>query len=276
MLALVFDPHPRSALGGRAPAPLTTFAQRERLLRSLGADEVARLDPASGVLGLEADAFVDLLVERHGMRGIVEGEDFRFGRGRSAGVIELEALARSRGVAARVVAPVGVRLGDGLEVTASSTLVRWLVEHGRVGDAEAVLGRWYSLEGEVECGAKRGRLMGMPTANLASGRLAPSDGVYAGVAELPDGSRRAAAISVGTNPTFDGVGRTVEAHVIGWEGALDDYGWRLRLEFVRYLREQARFDSAESLMRQVRRDLERTSEVVYEMSGAAVAQGVGA
>lgn len=272
VLALVFDPHPKSALSGGAPARLTTFAQRERQLRSLGADEVVRLDPGSGVLDLEPGAFLDLLVERHGMVGIVEGEDFRFGKGRSAGVAELEGLARARGVTARVVAPVRVALSDGLEVTASSTMARWLLEHGRVGDACAVLGRAYEMEGVVVSGAKRGRLMGMPTANLESGSLAPSDGVYGGVAGLPDGSSWPAAISVGTNPTFDGVRRTVEAHVIGWEGALDEYGWMLRLGFTRYLREQARFDSAESLLWQMRRDVERA----LDSADAGLMRGVGA
>lgn len=260
VVALVFDPHPRSALGGGAPGRLSTFAQRERWLRSLGADEVLRLDPGSGVLGLEPGAFVDLLIERHGMRGVVEGEDFRFGKGRSAGVAELRALAGARGVEARVVSSVHVSMCDGLEAPASSTLVRWLLEHGRVGDAARALGREYEMEGEVVSGAKRGRLMGMPTANLSSEQMAPGDGVYAGTARLPDGAAWPAAISVGTNPTFDGVRRTVEAHVIGWEGALDEYGWALRLSFGRFLREQARFDSAESLLAQMRRDLDRALE----------------
>lgn len=261
IVVMVFDPHPKSALGGVAPGRLTTFGQRERMLLALGADEVVRLDPGSGVLGLEPEAFVGMLVERHGMRGIVEGEDFRFGKGRSAGVEELRGLARARGVEARIVAPVLVTMSDGTEVPASSTLARWLLEHGRVGDAARTLGRAYEMEGVVVSGAKRGRLMGMPTANLESACLAPMDGVYAGAARLPDGTRRGAAISVGTNPTFDGVRRTVEAHVIGWEGALDEYGWTLGLEFTRHLREQARFDSAESLLRQMHRDVERAEEV---------------
>jgi len=259
-LALVFEPHPKSVLGGGTPARLTTFGQRERLLRGLGADEVVRLDPGSGVLGLGPDAFVDMLVADHGVRGIVEGEDFRFGKGRSAGVEELRSLAGARGVEARIVAPVRVTMSDGTEAPASSTLARWLLDHGRVGDAARVLGRAYEMEGVVVSGAKRGRLMGMPTANLESECSAPMDGVYGGVAMLPGGERWPAAISVGTNPTFDGVRRTVEAHVIGWEGALDEYGWGLRLAFTRFLREQARFDSADSLLRQMRRDVERAVE----------------
>jgi riboflavin kinase/FMN adenylyltransferase len=157
-------------------------------------------------------------------------------------------------------------------VPASSSIARWLIEHGRVRDAAAVLGRAYEMTGTVVAGDRLGRQIGYPTANLDSPCLAPADGVYCGTAVLPDRRRVTAATSVGTKPTFGERARTVEAFLLldgtgrEWRPipGLPEYGWPLRLEFTHWLRDQTRFDSVEELLAQMGRDTARTRELLTE------------
>lgn len=264
IIALAFDPHPLTRIRpAAAPARLTTFEQRESLLKGLGADVVERLDPEGGVLALTPDQFVRVLVDRYQPGVVVEGDDFRFGKGRSGDVRTLAALGAAAGFACEVVAPVEVSLSDHLIARASSSMARWLIERGRVADAARVLGRAYEVVGEVVQGDRRGRALGVPTANIRTEQLIPGDGVYAGRAVLPDGREFAAAINAGTRPTFDGVGRRVEAHLLDVprEGdciaGLAEYGWTIRLRIGSWLRDDLRFDSVTELCEQMGRDLER-------------------
>lgn len=265
--ALVFDPHPASVRAPhRVPGRLSTFAQREAWLREAGADEVIRLEPSSGILDLSPEDFARRLRHEWSAGVVVEGEDFRFGRGRTGTVRTLAALGASLGFEVEVVPPVEVSLCDQLLARASSTLVRWLVERGRVGDAARVLNRPYCLEGLVEQGDQRGRTLGLPTANLCCPHLLPADGVYACLADLPGGRRFSAALSVGTKPQFGGVTRTTEAHLLDAPRAgnaiagLPTYGWMLRLHVLAFIREQWAFESLPALMDQIGRDLARTRE----------------
>ncbi|MBL0921340.1 MAG: bifunctional riboflavin kinase/FMN adenylyltransferase [Phycisphaerales bacterium] len=264
--ALVFFPHPLSALDpSRAPALLTTLEERTALLRGAGADEVVHLPPTPETLEQSPEAFVRAVCGRYAPAAIVEGADFRFGKGRSGDMALLAELGRELGFEAVAVPEQAFTLHDLSAAPASSTLVRWLLDHGRVRDASAALGRPYAMVGTVVRGDQRGRLLNMRTANLDSPVLAPGDGVYAGVAQLPDGSRWPAAVSVGTNPTFNGRTRRAEAHVIGWTGPpdpADEYGWPIRVEFHAWLRGQIRFDGVEPLVRQMQDDLRRALEVL--------------
>lgn len=264
VVALVFDPHPLTRLRPEAAPPrLSTFDQRSARLHALGADTIERLDPDCGVLSLSPEQFVANLVEKYTPAAIVEGEDFHFGKARAGNVRTLAALGRVHGFACDVVPPVEVALTDATIVRASSSIVRWLVAHARVRDAALVLGRPYEVEGVVIRGDRRGRLIGCPTANLHTEQLLPADGVYAGVATLPDGRTLPAAVNVGTRPTFDGVGRRLEAHLLHAPAkaecveGLPEYGWRLRVEITRFVRDDLRFDSVEDLCAQMRRDLAR-------------------
>ena len=263
VVALAFDPHPASRLRpGTEPLGLSLWRQRERWLLEAGADRVERLEPTPDLLDLSPEAFVESLVEAHRPIGIVEGADFRFGKARAGDMDALRAMGVSRGFGVTVVDPVEIALSDGTVARASSTLVRWLVSRGRVTDASAVLGRAFEIDAEVTTGDRRGRTIGYPTANLAlaSGMVVPADGVYAGEGELPDGRTFGAAISVGTNPHFGGVRRRVEAHLLDCprEGAsisgLGEYGWRLRLRFWAFVRDQGVFPSLEALLGQMERD----------------------
>lgn len=285
VVVLAFDAHPRSVLApGTEPARLTTFARKAALLQELGADAVHRLVPDAALLGLTAGAFMGHVVREFAPAVLVEGSDFHFGKGRDGDVGSLTRLGETLGFAVRVVEPVEVELADQSVVRASSTVARWLLDRGRAGDAAAVLGRPYEIEGGVVRGDRRGRTAGFPTVNIAAETMLPADGVYAGWAELPDGRRFPAAINVGERPTVGGVERRVEAHVLGlptsWDGvakagawaAIDgvaEYGWRCRLSVLAWVRDQVRFGSFAELVGQLGRDCAR----VVQITGARACVG---
>lgn len=272
IVALAFDPHPLSVLRpGAEPSRLTTYEDRARLLREAGADAVERLEPSPDLLGKSPEEFVGWLVDRFAPAAVVEGVDFRFGKGRAGDVRLLAGLGERHGFGVEVVEPVEAVLTDQTVVAASSSMARWLILHGRVRDAAAVLGREYEVSGEVVRGDRRGREIGMPTANVRTGCVLPADGVYAGWGTLPDGRRVPAAISVGTKPMFDGGERALEAHLLDLgEGGgvvipipgLPEYGWTLRLTVTSWVRDQARFESVEALLEQMKRDCARVREVL--------------
>lgn len=272
VVAMAFDPNPLEILRpAQAPARLTTFATRSRHLVEAGADEVVRLEPTPEFLGLSPREFLDRCIERHHPIAFVEGEDFRFGRGRAGTVQTLRDLGSAMGFSVDVVQGVEVALGDHQIVPARSTMVRWLLGHGRVRDAAILLGRAYELEGTVVRGDRRGRTIGYPTANLETVCMAPADGVYACRATLPDGRVFSAAVSVGKKPTFGEHARAVEAFILNPGGAgkrwapidgLSEYGWPLRLEFVAWVREQVKYGSLQDLLDQIARDCDRVDEIV--------------
>jgi riboflavin kinase/FMN adenylyltransferase len=256
--AVTFEPLPAAVLRpADAPPRLTTAARREALLRAHGATSVVALDPARGLLAQSPREFLEALRGRVAFDAIVEGADFRFGQGRAGSVRTLEEIGAEMGFRCVVAPEFETALSDGHIVSPRSTLIRWLLELGRVADARALLGRPHGVEGRVVRGDQRGRTLGFPTANVESpGMLLPADGVYAGTAHTPLGAFPA-AISVGVKPTFAPAARTCEAHLIGFPGGLGEYGWPVRLEFTAWLREQWRFASVEALVEQIRRDVAR-------------------
>lgn len=271
VVALVFDPHPLVILRPDSTPPrLTTFAQRSRFLIEAGVDEISHLEPTPALLNLEPAAFLADIVDKWRPLAIVEGCDFRFGRNRAGSVDDLRHHDKEFGYETIVVDPVVAHLSDHTEVAISSTTIRWLIARGRVDDAARLLGRPYEIESTVVEGHRRGREFGFPTVNLAdNGCLLPADGVYTGDAVLPDGSMRIAAISVGTNPTFDDGSRTCEAHLLDFNGWRDDYGWPLVLRFTHWLRDQVSFSSIEALRDQLHRDVERTRALVTSVPAGA-------
>ncbi|MEM0982956.1 MAG: bifunctional riboflavin kinase/FMN adenylyltransferase [Planctomycetota bacterium] len=278
VVVLAFEPHPATVLSHRpAPPRLTSWLERDRLIRSAGADEVRALDPRSGLLELSAAEFIDHVVAEFRPSVLVEGTDFRFGSHRDGSIETLRELGHDRGFELRVVPDLEVILADGSPRRASSTLLRELLGQGRVRDAAAVLGRRYAIDGEVIQGDRLGRQVGVPTANIAFETLPPADGVYAARALLPDGRDLAAAVNVGERPTVNGVDLRVEAHLLGLPTSFDgdgtpdqrwrtlheipEYGWPLRIEFVGRLRDQVKFGSIDELVGQLRRDCARAETV---------------
>ncbi|MBX3375677.1 MAG: bifunctional riboflavin kinase/FMN adenylyltransferase [Phycisphaeraceae bacterium] len=260
VVAMTFDPHPLARIQpSAAPARLTTFERRAALLSECGVDEVIRLQPSAALLALTPEEFIEHVVRDVHPVAIVEGQDFRFGKGRAGDVETLRQLGTRHGFSVHIVPPVEAVMTDGMVAPASSTLARWLLSHGRVKDAAAVLGREYELDGIVVKGDQRGRQLGYPTANLGTECLLPADGVYAGWAVLPDGREVPAAISVGTKPMFGGVSRLLEAHLLGKPDVSrwSEYGWPIRVRVSRWLRDQMMFESVESLIRQIEADCRR-------------------
>lgn len=255
LAAVTFEPHPLTVLRPNdVPPRLTPAPMKRQLLAEAGVDDLVELPPTAEVLNLTAEAFWAILRDQVRPSHIVEGHTFNFGKGRGGTIERLREWAASSDVALHIVDPVSVPLLDLTVVPVSSSLVRWLLEHGRVRDAAICLGRCYALRGEVIKGHQRGRTIGVPTANLdVKEQLIPADGVYVGRAAI-DGVMHSAAVSIGTLPTFGDSSRQVEAHLIGYEGDL--YGTSITLELVDWAREQIRYPGVDALKQQLQRDIE--------------------
>lgn len=270
VLVLAFDPHPASILRPRdVPPRLTDWPRREALLRDAGVDEIIRLEPSAEILGTSPEDFIASLAARYRPRALVEGPDFRFGRQRRGDVRLLADLGRTHGFETLIVPPVEATLDDLSVVTVSSSLVRWMLGHGRVRDAQRLLGRFYEIRGEVVEGEKRGRRLGVPTANIAADTMLPGDGVYFGQATGPDGRLFPAAINVGVKPTFGPARRGCEVHLIDAGVPANAYGWWCTVAFHGFLRGELRFDGPEAVAAQIRRDIGRARELLTKRAIAS-------
>ena len=263
-----FHPLPASVLKpGEDPGRLQGPGEKRARLLELGADEVIDLATTRELLSTEPEDFIEDIIERLSGAGVVgafvEGPDFRFGRQRAGSIETLREHGTRAGFEVVVVEEVAVRLNDGLLVEARSSTIRRLLQLGRVEDAARMLGRPYRVFGQVEMGEQRGRELGYPTANLElDDQLLPGDGVYAARVFLPDGQVLPAAVSIGTKPTFEPTARLLEAHVLDWNGPMDEYGWVMSAELIRRLRGQEQYDGAEPLRAQIERDCIRTRLLV--------------
>lgn len=256
-IVITFDPHPRCVLDPeRCPASLGDVDGRAALLRGSGADTVIVLEFTRELSTWTADRFADALVGSLGMCVLVAGPGFALGHRRTGDVEHLRRRGAVRGFDVLTVTP--AMLG-GRPV--SSTRVREALTAGRLGEANRLLGRRYSLTGQIVRGDARGAGLGVPTANLRipSGRCLPAPGVYAAWLDAGDGWMPAAT-GIGTRPTFGGGPVTVEAHVLDFEGDL--YGRTATLALVRRLRGERRFGSAAALTRAMRRDIEHTRHLL--------------
>ena len=261
MVAVTFDPHPMAVLRPEhAPSMLTSLEARAELMAAAGVDHVLALPFDRSVADWDPQEFVDrVLVAALRAEAVVVGANFRFGH-RAAGDV---AFLREVGDAAGFTA-IGVALDGGPQVW-SSTYIRTCVSMGDVAGAAEALGRPFAVRGVVVEGDKRGRELGFPTANVPidQAAAAPADGVYAGwLRRLDDGSTYPAAISVGTNPTFDGHReRRVEGYVLDRDD-LELYGVEVEIAFVDRLRGMLRFESIEALVEAMHDDVARTRTVL--------------
>jgi riboflavin kinase/FMN adenylyltransferase len=260
LVAVTFDPNPIVVVRPGAVAPLLVpVARRVELLRGIGADHVFVIPFDRERSQQRAEDFVDeIVVELLHAKAVVVGTDFRFGHRAAGDVALLERLGKERDFVVDTVEPVGSP-GVGRW---SSTYVRQRVAEGDVAAAAEALGRPFRVEGVVVRGHERGRAMGFPTANVPvrEGDLVPADGVYAGrLTRLDTGDAVSlpAAISVGTNPTFDGVERTVEPYVLDRDD-LELYDVPVAVDFVARIRGQQRFDAVDDLVAQMHRDVDAT------------------
>lgn len=274
VVAVTFDRNPLALLRPEiCPVSLVGVEQKLRLLAETGVDATLLLTFDRALADLEARAFVEhVLVGALGVRIVLVGADFRFGRG-GAGTPELlREMGREFSFEVDVVDDVRA-IDEGRRV--SSTWVRELLDAGDVAGAAKLLGRSHGVRGEVVHGLKRGRELGFPTANLSQSLegFVPAEGVYAGwlvdEGAMADGGaeprssvRYPVAISIGTNPTFDDIDvRQVEAHVLD-ETDIDLYGHTVEVEFVERIRGMAAFDTVDALIAQMTDDVARVRGVL--------------
>jgi riboflavin kinase / FMN adenylyltransferase len=271
-VAITFDPHPVAVLyPARAPARLIGLDDRLDLLASTGLDAVLVMEFTPALAAWEPDRFVrEVLVEALGAVLVVVGRDTRFGRRNSGDVNTLRELGKELGFQVEAIDDLGG--ADEAHPSGrrwSSTWARELLQAGDVATAADVLGRLHRVAGVVVEGDHRGRGLGYPTANLSQDTtgLVPADGVYAGWLVRPGrpdpdpDHRLPAAVSIGTNPTFDGTQRRVEAYVLDRDD-LDLYGERVAVEFVRRLRPTVRFDGVAPLLVQMAADVNECRSVL--------------
>ena len=266
-VAVTFDPHPRSVHQPEVDLPLiTSLTDRLASLKDLGLDAVLVITYTLDFAAQSPQDFVRTWLEGLlGARAVVVGDDVRFGCRNSGDATTLEQIGRDDGFEVEIVSK--IRSDEGRRW--SSTWIRQCLKDGDMGQASQVLGRPHRLRGVVVRGLRRGRELGFPTANLeaATAGVVPPDGVYAGwlirgcVGE-GDVQRLPAAISIGTNPTFDDVPqRTVEAHVLG-RADLNLYGEEVGVELVERLRPMLAFDGLDALLVQMRADIEDTARIL--------------
>ena len=259
-----FEPSPATFLKPEIEVErLTSFAQRRALLMEAGADEVLELKPTKELMCQSPEEFVKNFVAALAPQFVVEGDGFHFGKNRAGTLDELQRLGPMFGFSTIKVSPISITLRDLSNLRASSSLVRTLIKSGRIEDAQIVLGRPVSVSGTVQSGDRRGRTMNFPTANMCNiDTLLPADGIYAGRGILENGESFPAAISIGTKPTFGNNERTCEAHLIGYDGEVDYYGWKLELIFDHWLRDQIRFSSIEELKKAIQDDVDKTNRLL--------------
>jgi riboflavin kinase / FMN adenylyltransferase len=261
VVAVTFDPHPMAVLRPEhAPPTLTSIETRSRLLEAAGVDAILVVAFDREIASWSPQEFIDrILVDTLHARAVVVGANFRFGA-KAAG--DVAALVEAG--AGRDFETVGVALDGGPQVW-SSTYVRQCLATGDVAGAAEALGRPFTVRGTVVEGDKRGRDLGYPTANvpLPPVDAAPADGVYAGwLTRLDTCERFPAAISVGTNPTFDGEReRRVESYVLDRDD-LELYGVEVEVAFVDRLRGMVRFDGIEALVETMHDDVRRARDLL--------------
>jgi riboflavin kinase/FMN adenylyltransferase len=256
---VTFEPHPLTVLRPQlAPPRISSYPLKRRLLQSAGVDDLVILPPSQEVLNFTAEEFWEILKNDVRPSHLVEGSSFNFGKGRGGTIGKLAGWCKDSEIKLDIVPAEKVALLDFSAVDVSSSLIRWLISYGRVRDAAIALGRPYVLEGSVIRGYGRGRQIGIPTANLdCKEQMIPADGVYAGRCNV-NGQTHAAAISIGTMPTFGENDRQIEAHLLGFDGDL--YDQIVEIEFIDWVREQLRFPSIDILKQQLAIDLEQVAQ----------------
>ncbi|MHC0433761.1 bifunctional riboflavin kinase/FAD synthetase [Streptomyces sp. O3] len=275
-VVVTFDPHPSEVVRpGSHPPLLAPHHRRAELMAELGVDALLILPFTAEFSKLSpADFVVKVLVDKLRARLVVEGPNFRFGHKAAGNVAFLAEQGPTYDYEVEVI-DLFVRGEAGGGEPFSSTLTRRLVAEGDMAGAAEILGRPHRVEGVVVRGAQRGRELGFPTANVETlpHTAIPADGVYAGWLHA-DGEAMPAAISVGTNPQFDGTERTVEAYAIDRVG-LDLYGLHVAVDFLAYVRGQSKFDSIEALLEAITDDVKRCRELIAAAEASDISPSGG-
>ena len=249
--AITFDRHPKSLFTDKPTVLISTIPDRELLLHRYGMEHIRVLPVTKETMGLPWRQFIDLLLEE-GAAGFVCGDDFHFGAKGEGDAEKLLTLCAELGLPCRVVPEQTV---DNIRI--SSTYIRRQIETGDMATAVRFLGHPYTLTGTVVRGQQLGRTLGIPTANLhlPAGLAIPKFGVYA-CCVLIEGQRYPAVTNIGTRPTVEGQGITVEPWILDFSGDL--YGKQITLECYRFLRSEQKFPTLEALQAEIRKNADET------------------
>ncbi|HZN43295.1 MAG TPA: bifunctional riboflavin kinase/FAD synthetase [Actinomycetota bacterium] len=261
-VAVTFDRHPREILTpGREPRLLTTIERKASLIADCGIDVLVVLEFTESFSTIVAEDFVrDVLIDGIHAVHVRVGPDFNFGHRAAGSIATIREVGEPLGLTADEVAPFTLE-----DRVVSSSSIRAALSDGDLAWPRTALGRSYVVDGEVVSGAGRGKGLGYPTANLRTWPrlLLPGQGIYAGTAELFDGSRYPAAIDVGTNPTFGVEPLHVEAFLIDFPD-VELRGQQLAVGFAERLRDEVKFESVDELIEAIADDVERTRRVLSD------------
>jgi riboflavin kinase / FMN adenylyltransferase len=260
-MAMTFDPHPpRVVRPDKAPPLLMTKTQKLEALQRAGVQAVAVVRFTHELSRWDPETFVkNVLVEWLRVAEVWVGANFLFGRDRSGNFSLLRTLGQRYGFRAEKIDPVRYK-----EFVVSSTRARRLVSEGRMDEAGGLLGHPYYIDGTVVEGRRKGREIGFPTANITTANeLVPPDGVYATTLAV-NGVAHASLTNIGVRPTFGESERTIETHVLSFDGDL--YGREVRLAFVQRLRDERRFEDVDALRAQIEADRRRAERLFAQLS----------
>ena len=253
-VAMTFDPHPLRVLTKRRQPPLITLnEQKKELIAATELDVLIIVPFTRDFAAVSARDFVSkLLVERIGMKAVIVGKDYTFGKKREGDVDLLKTLGRELGFEVILADWITAPLKDKGRI--SSTRIRKLIAGGNIEKAQKLLGRHYQIRGTVVGGRNRGgKLLGFPTANLAlQDELCPQTGIYAVTVEW-NGRAFQGVANIGYSPTFDDHQFTVEVHILDFKQEI--YGQKIKINFLKRIRDEAKFASLEALTAQIHRDI---------------------
>lgn len=253
-IVMTFEPHPiRLLMQNGQPPMITLYEQKVELIESSGIDVLICVPFTREFAAISAKEFVeDILLRRIGMKAIVVGKDYTFGKNREGNLDLLQTYAGNLGFA--VIVADWIQTSNGQPNRISSTRARKLVMEGNVAEAQKLLGRYYQIRGEVTTGHNRGgRLLGFPTANITLyDELCPKTGVYAVTTEFGDKHRKGVA-NIGYSPTFGDQAFTVEVHILDFNENI--YGKQIRVNFVQRIRDEIKFPNISELSDQIKKDI---------------------
>lgn len=266
-IAMTFEPHPIRVIKKNGQPPLITlYEQKIELIEKIGIDALICIHFTPDFAALTAREFVeDLLVKRIGMKAIVVGKDYTFGKNREGDLGLLKIFAEQ--MQFEVIAVDSVQIAKKMTGRISSTKIRELINDGRVDDAEKLLGRHYQIRGVVVSGRNRGgKVLGFPTANIRlHDELCPKTGIYAAIVEC-EGQIYYGVANIGYSPTFDDHEFTVEVHILDFNKNI--YNQKIRINFVKRIRAEIKFSSIAELSQAIRRDIDSAREILSRLNPA--------
>ena len=259
-IAMTFEPHPIRVLKQNGHPPLITlYEQKAELIERTGIDVLICVPFTEAFASLSADQFIrDLLIKKIGMKAIVVGEDYRFGKNREGNLDMMRSYGPDYGF--KVIVADWIKTSRGFTGRISSTKIRELITDGHMTEAGKMLGRYYQIRGRVVTGRDRGgKLLGIPTANInLYDELCPKTGIYAVTVECR-GNHHNGVANIGYSPTFEDHEFTVEVHILDFNDNI--YGKKIRVNFIKRIRDEIKFSNISALIDQIKKDVAAAREI---------------